>query len=134
MDKLTKEQFFAHLDSLTILEIADYVKEFETRYGISAAAAAPAPIRSTLFTTTSGKRPSFLRTLSGSGSSMVWAQAPAQVEGELQQVDDGGHRGGERQPEYGWDDDEQELGCIRFQAMPPDYRTAIAGSYRLCVQ
>jgi large subunit ribosomal protein L7/L12 len=39
--KLTKEQFFAHLDSLTILELADYVKEFETRYGISAAAAAP---------------------------------------------------------------------------------------------
>jgi large subunit ribosomal protein L7/L12 len=39
--KLTKDQFFAHLDSLTILELADYVKEFETRYGISAAAAAP---------------------------------------------------------------------------------------------
>jgi large subunit ribosomal protein L7/L12 len=39
MEKLTKEQFFAHLDSLTILELADYVKEFETRYGISAAAA-----------------------------------------------------------------------------------------------
>ena len=39
--KLTKEQFFAHLDSLTILELSDYVKEFETRYGISAAAAAP---------------------------------------------------------------------------------------------
>lgn len=41
MDKLTKEQFFAHLDSLTVLELADYIKEFETRYGISAAAAAP---------------------------------------------------------------------------------------------
>jgi large subunit ribosomal protein L7/L12 len=39
--KLTKEQFFIHLDSLTILELSDYVKEFETRYGISAAAAAP---------------------------------------------------------------------------------------------
>ena len=39
--KLTKEQFFTHLDSLTILELSDYVKEFETRYGISAAAAAP---------------------------------------------------------------------------------------------
>ena len=37
--KLTKELFFAHLDSLTVLELADYVKEFETRYGISAAAA-----------------------------------------------------------------------------------------------
>ena len=41
MEKLTKEQFFAHLDSLTILELADYIKEFESRYGISAAAAAP---------------------------------------------------------------------------------------------
>jgi len=41
MEKLTKEQFFAHLDSLTILELSDYIKEFETRYGISAAAAAP---------------------------------------------------------------------------------------------
>jgi large subunit ribosomal protein L7/L12 len=39
MDKLTKDQFFAHLDSLTILELSDYIKEFETRYGISAAAA-----------------------------------------------------------------------------------------------
>jgi large subunit ribosomal protein L7/L12 len=41
MEKLTKEQFFAHLDSLTILELSDYIKEFESRYGISAAAAAP---------------------------------------------------------------------------------------------
>jgi len=41
MEKLTKEQFFAHLDILTILELSDYIKEFETRYGISAAAAAP---------------------------------------------------------------------------------------------
>lgn len=39
--KLTKEQFFTHLDSLTVLELADYIKEFETRYGISAAAAVP---------------------------------------------------------------------------------------------
>jgi large subunit ribosomal protein L7/L12 len=41
MDKLTKDQFFSHLDSLTILELSDYIKEFESRYGISAAAAAP---------------------------------------------------------------------------------------------
>ena len=41
MEKLTKEQFFTHLDSLTILELSDYIKEFEARYGISAAAAAP---------------------------------------------------------------------------------------------
>jgi len=38
--KLTKDQFFEHLDSLTIIELADYVKEFEERYGVSAAAAA----------------------------------------------------------------------------------------------
>ncbi|MGB2765392.1 MAG: 50S ribosomal protein L7/L12 [Candidatus Aminicenantaceae bacterium] len=39
--KLTKEQFFKHLDSLTILELTDYIKEFEERYGVSAAAAVP---------------------------------------------------------------------------------------------
>lgn len=39
--KLTKDQFFGHLDTLTILELADYIKEFEERYGISAAAAVP---------------------------------------------------------------------------------------------
>ncbi len=38
--KLTKKQFFEHLDSLTVLELADYIKEFEERYGVSAAAAA----------------------------------------------------------------------------------------------
>jgi large subunit ribosomal protein L7/L12 len=42
--KLTKDQFFTHLDSLTVLELADYVKEFETRYGISAAAAPVAAV------------------------------------------------------------------------------------------
>lgn len=41
MSKLTKEEFFGHLDGLTVLELADYIKEFETRYGISAAAAVP---------------------------------------------------------------------------------------------
>ncbi len=41
VSKLTKEEFFKHLDQLTVLELADYIKEFETRYGISAAAAAP---------------------------------------------------------------------------------------------
>jgi large subunit ribosomal protein L7/L12 len=38
--KLTKEQFFEHLDNLTVLELADYIKEFEDRYGVSAAAVA----------------------------------------------------------------------------------------------
>jgi len=42
MSKLTKEEFFAHLDGLTVLELADYIKEFEARYGISAAAVMPA--------------------------------------------------------------------------------------------
>ena len=41
MSKLTKDEFFTHLDGLTVLELADYIKEFETRYGISAAAAMP---------------------------------------------------------------------------------------------
>jgi large subunit ribosomal protein L7/L12 len=41
--KMTKEQFFEHLDHLTVLELADYIKEFEERYGVSAAAMA-API------------------------------------------------------------------------------------------
>lgn len=38
--KLTKKEFFEHLDNLTVLELADYIKEFEERYGISAASAA----------------------------------------------------------------------------------------------
>ena len=40
---MTKEQFFEHLDNLTVLELADYIKEFEERYGVSAAAVA-APV------------------------------------------------------------------------------------------
>ena len=37
MEKLTKEQFFEHLKGLTLLEVADYIKEFETTFNISAA-------------------------------------------------------------------------------------------------
>jgi large subunit ribosomal protein L7/L12 len=44
MAKLTKEEFFGHLDTLTVLELADYIKEFESRYGISAAAAMAVPM------------------------------------------------------------------------------------------
>jgi large subunit ribosomal protein L7/L12 len=44
VSKLTKEEFFNHLDQLTVLELADYIKEFETRYGISAAAAVPVAV------------------------------------------------------------------------------------------
>jgi large subunit ribosomal protein L7/L12 len=42
VSNLTKEEFFGHLDGLTVLELANYIKEFESRYGISAAAAMPA--------------------------------------------------------------------------------------------
>ncbi len=40
MAEIKKEDFFKHLDSLTVLELADYIKEFETRYGIKAEMAA----------------------------------------------------------------------------------------------
>jgi large subunit ribosomal protein L7/L12 len=40
VSKLNKEQFFEHLDNLTVIELADYIKEFEDRYGVSAAAVA----------------------------------------------------------------------------------------------
>jgi large subunit ribosomal protein L7/L12 len=52
VSKLTKEEFFAHLDGLTVLELADYIKEFETRYGVSAAAA-PSASPLSLFSTSS---------------------------------------------------------------------------------
>ena len=41
--KLSKKEFFNHLDNLTVLELAEYIKEFEERYGVSAAAVA-APV------------------------------------------------------------------------------------------
>ncbi len=49
MAEMKKEDFFKHLDNLTVLELADYIKEFETRYGIKAemaavAAAGAAPV------------------------------------------------------------------------------------------
>jgi large subunit ribosomal protein L7/L12 len=37
MEKLTKEQFFEHLKGLTLLEVADYIKEFEKTFNVSAA-------------------------------------------------------------------------------------------------
>jgi large subunit ribosomal protein L7/L12 len=40
MAEIKKEDFFKHLDTLTVLELADYIKEFETRYGIKAEMAA----------------------------------------------------------------------------------------------
>ncbi len=41
MAEITKEDFFNHLDKLTVLELVEYIKEFEERYGIEAAAAMP---------------------------------------------------------------------------------------------
>ncbi len=40
MAEFKKEDFFKHLDALTVLELADYIKEFEERYGIKAEMAA----------------------------------------------------------------------------------------------
>lgn len=40
MADIKKEDFFKHLDNLTVLELADYIKEFEDRYGIKAEMAA----------------------------------------------------------------------------------------------
>jgi len=40
MADINKEQFFQHLDKLTVLELAEYIKEFEERYGIKAEMAA----------------------------------------------------------------------------------------------
>ncbi len=40
MAEIKKEDFFKHLDTLTVLDLADYIKEFEERYGIKAEMAA----------------------------------------------------------------------------------------------
>lgn len=40
MAEINKEEFFKHLDNLTVLDLADYIKEFEERYGIKAEMAA----------------------------------------------------------------------------------------------
>jgi large subunit ribosomal protein L7/L12 len=44
MSEINKEAFFKHLDNLTVLELADYIKEFESRYGIKAEMAAAMPV------------------------------------------------------------------------------------------
>jgi large subunit ribosomal protein L7/L12 len=38
MSDVTKEQVFEFFDKLTLLELSDFVKEFETRYNVTAAA------------------------------------------------------------------------------------------------
>jgi len=40
MAEINKEEFFKHLDNLTVLQLADYIREFEQRYGIKAEMAA----------------------------------------------------------------------------------------------
>jgi len=44
MAEITKEDFFKHLDNLTVLELVEYLKEFEERYGINPMAVAAAPV------------------------------------------------------------------------------------------
>lgn len=44
MAEITKEDFFKHLDNLTVLELVEYLKEFEERYGINPMAMAVAPV------------------------------------------------------------------------------------------
>ncbi len=44
MAEITKEDFFKHLDNLTVLELVEYLKEFEERYGISPTAVAAVPV------------------------------------------------------------------------------------------
>ncbi len=44
MAEITKEDFFKHLDNLTVLELVEYLKEFENRYGINPMEMATAPV------------------------------------------------------------------------------------------
>jgi len=43
MAEIKKQDFFKHLDNLTVLKLSEYIKEFEERYGIKAEMAA-APV------------------------------------------------------------------------------------------
>ena len=38
MSELTKEQVFEFFDNMTIMDMSQFIKEFETRYGVTAAA------------------------------------------------------------------------------------------------
>jgi large subunit ribosomal protein L7/L12 len=42
-EKLTQEQVLSYFDGLTLLELSEFIKAFETRYGVTAAVAAAAP-------------------------------------------------------------------------------------------
>ncbi|MCG6552137.1 MAG: 50S ribosomal protein L7/L12 [Candidatus Magnetominusculus sp. LBB02] len=39
MSEITKEQVFQFFDNMTILQMSEFIKEFEDRYGVTAAAA-----------------------------------------------------------------------------------------------
>jgi large subunit ribosomal protein L7/L12 len=38
MSAVTKEQVFSFIDNMTILQMSEFIKEFEARYGVTAAA------------------------------------------------------------------------------------------------
>ncbi len=38
MSQVTKEQVFDFIDNMTIIQMSDFIKEFEERYGVTAAA------------------------------------------------------------------------------------------------
>jgi len=42
-EKLTQEQVLSYFDGMTLLELSEFIKAFETRYGVTAAVAAAAP-------------------------------------------------------------------------------------------
>ena len=42
MSDITKEQVFQFIDNMTILQMSEFIKEFEERYGVTAAAPAAA--------------------------------------------------------------------------------------------
>jgi len=42
-EKLTQEQVLSYFDGLTLLELSEFIKAFETRYGVTAAVAVAAP-------------------------------------------------------------------------------------------
>jgi large subunit ribosomal protein L7/L12 len=41
---ITKEEVFQFIDNMTVLELSQFIKEFEERYGVKAAAPVAAPV------------------------------------------------------------------------------------------
>lgn len=44
MSEITKEQVFQFIDNMTIVQMSEFIKEFEERYGVTAQAAAVAAV------------------------------------------------------------------------------------------